>query len=164
VGEDLATTEGSVVFRNEILELIQYQPTTRKVPQQPLLVVPPQINKFYVFDLSPEKSLFKFLLGQGLQLFAVSWRNPTAEQRHWGMDDYIQSLSDAIEAIQTITDQPASNLMGACSGGITASILAAYMDASGRDTINSLTTLVCLLNQHQEDSDITLFANSRGHE
>ncbi|MEH6569304.1 MAG: alpha/beta fold hydrolase [Halioglobus sp.] len=164
VGENLATTEGSVVFRNEILELIQYQPRTSKVSQRPLLVVPPQINKFYVFDLSPEKSMFKFLVEQGLQLFAVSWRNPTAEQRHWGMDDYIQSLSDAIEAIQAITGQPSINLMGACSGGITASILAGYMAAAGKDTINSLTTLVCVLSQHQEDSDITLFANNQGIE
>ena len=164
VGENLATTQGSVVFRNEILELIQYQPSTTKVSQRPLLVVPPQINKFYVFDLSPEKSMFKFLVEQGLQLFAVSWRNPTAEQRHWGMDDYIQSLSDAIEAIQAITGQPSINLMGACSGGITASILAGYMAASGKDTINSLSTLVCVLSQHQEDSDITLFANNQGIE
>ena len=164
VGGNLAITEGSVVFRNEILELIQYKPSTTKVSQRPLLVVPPQINKFYVFDLSPEKSMFKFLVGQGLQLFAVSWRNPTAEQRHWGMDDYVQSLSDAIEAIQAITGQPSINLMGACSGGITASILAGYMDAAGKDSINSLTTLVCVLSQRQEDSDITLFANNQGIE
>ena len=162
VGENLATTEGSVIFRNEILELIQYQPTTAKVQQRPLLVVPPQINKFYVFDLSPEKSMFKFLVAQGLQLFAVSWRNPTAEQRHWGMDNYIEALTEAVAAIQAITGQPSINLMGACSGGITASILAGYMDAAGKEAINSLTTLVCVLSQEQGDSDITLFANNAG--
>jgi polyhydroxyalkanoate synthase len=160
VGVNLATTEGAVVYRNEILELIQYQPSTDKVQQRPLLVVPPQINKFYVFDLSPEKSMFKYLVGQGLQLFAVSWRDPTAEQRHWGMDEYIQSLAEAVEAIQAITGQPSINLMGACSGGITASILAGYMDAAGEKAIHSLTTLVCVLSQQQGDSDITLFADN----
>ena len=164
VGENLATTEGSVIFRNDILELIQYKPRTANVYQRPLLVVPPQINKFYVFDLSPEKSMFKFLVEQGQQLFAVSWRNPTADQRHWGMDDYIQSLTEAVAAIQTITGQPGVNLMGACSGGITSSILAAYMDAAGEEAIHSLTTLVCVLSQQQEDSDITLFANNNGIE
>ena len=79
VGENLATCEGAVVFRNEILELIQYQPTTAKVQQRPMMVVPPQINKFYVLDLTPEKSMYKFLLDQGIQLFTVSWKNPTAE-------------------------------------------------------------------------------------
>lgn len=164
VGENLATTKGSVVFRNEILELIQYKPSTSKVHKRPLLVVPPQINKFYVFDLSPQKSMFKFLVDQGLQLFAVSWRNPTTEHRHWGMDDYIHALTEAVTAVQTITGAPDLNLMGACSGGITASILAGYMDAVDESAINSLTTLVCVLSQQQEDSDITLFANNSGIE
>jgi len=164
LGKNLATTEGSVVFRNEILELIQYKPTTAKVQQRPLLVVPPQINKFYVFDLSPEKSLFKYLVAQGQQLFAVSWRNPTPQQRDWGLDDYVRSLAEAIEAIQAITSQPTINLMGACSGGITASILTAYVAALGEDTINSLTTLVCVLSQRQGDSELTLFADDDGIE
>jgi polyhydroxyalkanoate synthase len=164
VGSNLATTEGSVVFRNEILELMQYKPLTAKVQQRPLLVVPPQINKFYVFDLSPEKSMFKFLVEQGQQLFAVSWRNPTSDQRHWGMDQYVKALTEAVVAIQAITGQPTINLMGACSGGITASILAAYMDGTGERAINSLTTLVCVLSQQQEDSEITLFASNNGIE
>jgi polyhydroxyalkanoate synthase len=160
VGENLACTKGAVVYRNEILELLQYNPTTAKVRQRPLLVVPPQINKFYVFDLTPEKSMFKYLLGQGFQLYAVSWRNPTAKQRHWGMDDYIRALTEAVEAIQAITGQPSINLMGACSGGITASILAGYMDAADNAAIHSLTTMVCVLSQQQGDSEITLFANN----
>src|SRR6266516_3628761 len=88
VGEILATTPGSVVFRNEVLELIQYQPVTKKVSERPLLVVPPQINKFYVFDLSPKKSLAQYLLSNGVQSFTISWRNPPAAQRHWGLDTY----------------------------------------------------------------------------
>ena len=164
VGENLATTPGAVVFRNEILELIQYRPTTAKVQQRPLMVVPPQINKFYVFDLAPEKSMFRFILKQGIQLFAVSWRNPTAEQRDWGMNEYIQALTEAVAAIQAITGQPDINLMGACSGGITASILAGFMDAEGSSAIHSLTTMVCVLSQQQADSDITLFASRDGIE
>jgi polyhydroxyalkanoate synthase len=164
VGENLATTPGAVVFRNEILELIQYRPTTAKVQQRPLMVVPPQINKFYVFDLSPEKSMFRFILEQGIQLFAVSWRNPTAEQRDWGMNEYIKALTEAVAAIQAITGQPDINLMGACSGGITASILAGFMDAEDSAAIHSLTTMVCVLSQQQGDSDITLFASRDGIE
>ena len=160
VGINLATTEGAVVFRNELLELLQYQPTTAEVRQRPLMVVPPQINKFYVFDLSREKSLFKFLVGKGFQLFAVSWRNPTPEQRDWGLDEYVAALEEAVEAIQTITGQDSVNLMGACSGGITAAIFAGYMTVSGKDVINSLSTLVCVLSQKQDDSELTLFANA----
>ncbi len=164
VGKNLATTEGAVVFRNEILELLQYRPTTAKVRQRPLMVVPPQINKFYVFDLTPEKSLFKFFVGQGFQLFAVSWRNPSPEERDWGLDEYVAALEEAVEAIQAITGQESVNLMGACSGGITASIFAGYMAASGKDVVNSLTTLVCVLSQKQDDSEITLFANDKALE
>ncbi len=160
VGENLAISEGSVVFRNEILELIQYKPLTAKVHQRPLLVVPPQINKFYVLDLTPEKSLFRFLLEQGLQLFSVSWCNPTVEQRNWGMDDYIQALTEAVAAVQSITGQSSVNLVGACSGGITASILTGYLDAVGESAINSLTTLVCVLSQQQNDTDLTMFASN----
>ena len=164
VGKNLATSEGAVVFRNEILELIQYQATTNKVQQRPLMIVPPQINKFYVFDLTPEKSLFKYFVAQGFQLFAVSWRNPTSEQSDWGLDQYVGALEEALETIQVITGQPSVNLMGACSGGITASIFAGYMVASGKNVINSLTTLVCVLSQKQEDSDITLFADKNALE
>ena len=164
VGENLACTEGRVVFRNDILELIQYQPTTAKVQQRPMMVVPPQINKFYVLDLTPEKSMYKFLLGQGIQLFTVSWKNPTAENSDWGMDNYINALTEAVEAVTTITGQPDLNLMGACSGGITASILSGYLDATGSDAIHSLTLMVCVLSQSRDDSDITVFANESGIE
>ena len=85
VGGNLANTEGVVVFRHPILELIQYRPRTPNVETRPVFIVPPQINKYYVYDLSPEKSLVKFLLDSGFQVFMVSWRNPTAEHRDWGL-------------------------------------------------------------------------------
>ena len=164
VGENLATSKGSVVFRNELLELIQYSPLKSQVYQMPLLVVPPQINKFYIFDLTPEKSMFRHFLSQGIQLFAVSWRNPTAEMRDWGMDDYIGALVEAVRAVQDITGQGKMNLMGACSGGITASILAGYLDATGDDAINSMTLLVSVLHQQRGDTEITAFASESGIE
>ena len=79
MGENIATTPGAVVFRNELIELIQYAPTTPTVRQRPLVITPPQINKYYAMDLSPDKSMVRFLLESGVQTFCVSWRNPTVE-------------------------------------------------------------------------------------
>lgn len=160
VGENIATTPGAVVFRSELLELIQYAPKTPSVYQRPLLVVPPQINKFYVFDLSPEKSMFGFLVEQGLQVFAVSWRNPTPEQSHWALDRYITALDESVAAIRDITGQESINVMGACSGGITASILSSYLDQQQPGVINSLSLNVCVLSQRETDTEITAFASN----
>lgn len=159
IGENLATTPGAVVFRNEILELIQYQPSTPKVYERPVLVIPPQINKFYVFDLSPEKSIFQFMLAQGQQVFTVSWKNPDSSCSGWGLDEYVAALLDAVQAIQTITGQPSINLIGACSGGLTASVLTGYLHAIGSTAVHSLSLLVTVLSQTRNDSDITLFGD-----
>ncbi len=128
LGKNIATTPGAVVFRNEILELIQYTPVTPEVWQRPLVITPPQINKFYSLDLSPEKSMLRFLLSQGIQVFCISWRNPTAEQRDWGLDSYIEGLDSAIDAARQITGSADVSLMGACSGGITST---AYVGLAG---------------------------------
>lgn len=93
VGENLATTPGAVIFRNELLELIQYTPTTPKVWKRPLVITPPQINKYYVLDLTADKSMVRFLLESGFQVFCVSWRNPTAEHHHWGLDSMFRRLT-----------------------------------------------------------------------
>ena len=162
VGTNLATTAGAVVFRNDQLELIQYQPTTAKTRQRPLLVVPPQINKFYVFDLTPEKSMFQHLVNQGIPLFTVSWKNPDAQHRDWGMDDYVRALVEAVQAVQDISGRSSINLAGACSGGITASVLAGYLDACGSQAINSLSLMVCVLSGERSDSDISLFTSDAG--
>jgi len=131
VGKSLATTEGAVVFRNDVLELIQYKPVTEQVLSRPLLVVPPQINKFYVFDLSPEKSLARFCLRNGLQTFIVSWRNPTKAHREWGLSTYIEALKEAIDVVCAITGSPDVNTLGACSGGITTAALLGHYAANG---------------------------------
>ena len=92
VGNNLATTPGAVVYRNPILELIQYRPLRGEVFKRPLLIIPPQINKFYVFDLAPEKSIVQFALKGDLQTFVISWKNPTANESHFGLDTYVRAL------------------------------------------------------------------------
>lgn len=158
VGDNLANTEGSVVFRHPILELIQYRPRTPNVETRPVFIVPPQINKYYVYDLSPEKSLVKFLLDAGFQVFMVSWRNPTAEHRDWGLAGYIDAIEAGIEATREITGHRSIAAVGACAGGITLTAAIGYMAALGRaDRISSLTLMVNVLDTHPEDSVTGLF-------
>ena len=95
VGENLAVTPGAVVFRNEIVELLQYQPTTQKVRKIPTLMIVPPIGKYYFMDLAPTRSFTEFAVAQGTQFFTTSWRNPQPEHGHWGLDDYVQSCLDA---------------------------------------------------------------------
>ena len=160
VGKNLATTDGAVVFRNDVLELIQYKPITESVYERPLLVVPPQINKFYVFDLSPEKSLAKFMLRSQMQTFVVSWRNPTKAQREWGLSTYIEALKEAINVICAITGSKDVNMLGACSGGLTTASLLGHYAALGEQKVNSLTLLVSVLDT-QLDTQVALFADEK---
>ncbi|MFV9654979.1 class II poly(R)-hydroxyalkanoic acid synthase [Pseudomonas sp. NY15366] len=160
VGKNLATTEGAVVFRNDVLELIQYKPITESVHERPLLVVPPQINKFYVFDLSPDKSLARFLLRSQVQTFVVSWRNPTKAQREWGLSTYIEALKEAIDVICAITGSKDINMLGACSGGLTTASLLGHYAALGQPKVNALTLLVSVLDT-QLDTQVALFADEK---
>ncbi|MDX2464135.1 MAG: alpha/beta fold hydrolase [Porticoccus sp.] len=165
VGENLATSKGAVVFRNDILELIQYKPLTSKVYKRPLLVIPPQINKFYIYDLTSEKSFFQFCLQEGFQVFVISWRNPSAKYRHWGMDQYIQAAAEAVEAVLAITRSESLNVVGACAGGITASVLSSYLKQSNKlkqvskNVINSLSLSVCMLSMRSESMDLNAFTS-----
>ena len=159
VGENLATTEGAVVHRHPILELIQYQPQTGTVQARPVFIVPPQINKFYVYDMSPDKSLVNYLVGEGFQVFMVSWRNPTEEQRDWGLADYIDALNEAIDVTLAITGQDAVNGIGACAGGITFATALGYLAGRGDlSKVASLTLMVNVLETHADDSVMGLFA------
>jgi polyhydroxyalkanoate synthase subunit PhaC len=144
VGRNLATTQGSVVYRSPVLELIQYRPVTETVHQRPLLIVPPQINKFYVFDL-PEKSIVQFALQGGLQTFAISWKNPTAEEAHFGLETYVAALDEAVDVIRDITGADDINVWGACSGGITLSAFLASLAVRGEKKVASATVAVCVL-------------------
>ncbi|MGF6593475.1 class II poly(R)-hydroxyalkanoic acid synthase [Pseudomonas sp. 2835] len=160
VGKNLGTSEGAVVFRNDVLELIQYRPITEQVLEKPLLVVPPQINKFYVFDLSPEKSLARFCLRSNVQTFIVSWRNPTKSQREWGLSTYIDALKEAVDVILAITGSKDLNMLGACSGGITCTALVGHYAALGEKKVNALTLLVSVLDTTL-DTQVALFVDEQ---
>lgn len=145
VGENLANAPGQVVFRNEVIELIQYAPTTETVVARPILVVPPQINKYYAMDLSPSKSMVRFLTAQGIQPFCISWRNPTPKQRDWGLDTYVQAVDAAVDAVRSISGQDQIIAMGSCSGGITLSTYAAWLAGKGEDKLAAIILAVCVL-------------------
>lgn len=164
VGENIATTEGSVVYRNEMLELLQYTPQSGHVHAVPLLFVPPQINKYYVLDLTPEKSMSRYLTTQGFQVFVVSWRNPGPEHRDWGLAEYVSALVDVIGVVCSITNSEKVNISGGCSGGITTATLLSYLAAKGDNRINSVTFWVCVLDPRMEDSDVGVLVTKRGIE
>ena len=164
VGGNLATTEGAVVYRTEMLELLQYTPKTDTVHAMPLLFVPPQINKYYVLDLTPEKSMSQYLVRQGYRVFVVSWRNPGPEHRDWGLADYVSALVDVIGVVCSITDSKKLNISGGCSGGITTATLLSHLAAKGDDRVNSVTFWVCVLDPRMEDSDVGVLVTKRGIE
>lgn len=148
VGETLAVTEGAVVYRAEQFELIQYTPQTPEVFAEPVLVVPPVINKFYVLDIAPGRSLIEFMVRQGHQVFAISWRNPTAAQRSWGADTYGAAILDAMRAVESIARCERVHVQASCSGGILATMTAAHLGAVGDvDRVASLTLMVTVLDQ-----------------
>lgn len=161
VGKNLATTEGQVVYRTEMLELIQYKPLSDSVYERPLLVVPPQINKFYASDLTPDRSMFRYLLSNGIQLFAISWRNPQKQHAHWGLAEYVSEIIKASDAVLKITKQKSLNVSGACSGGITLAVLLSTLAAQKDKRINSITLQVCVLDPHPEDSEVGAFVSKR---
>ncbi len=151
VGETLATTPGGVVFRNELLELIQYSPTTPDVRKRPLVITPPQINKYYALDLSPDKSMVRFLLDSGIQVFCISWRNPTAAHRDWGLDTYVAALDEAVDAARDVTGSDDISMMGSCSGGITSTAYFATLGSAGQQKIRNMVLAVCLLDPNTAD-------------
>ncbi|HAH10577.1 MAG TPA: class II poly(R)-hydroxyalkanoic acid synthase [Alphaproteobacteria bacterium] len=161
VGKNLAITPGKVVYRTEMLELIQYTPTTPSVSEKPLLIIPPQINKFYASDLTADKSMFRYLVGKGIQLFAISWRNPTKKHAHWGLKNYIEEIIGAVDVTLKITKQKSLNLSGACSGGITMASMLSYLAAHKDKRINAVTFLVCVLDPQKDDSEIGAFVTPK---
>ena len=146
VGGNLALSPGAVVLRTEVFELIQYQPATAEVREVPLLFVPPTINKFYVLDLAPDRSMIEYLVAAGQQVFVVSWRNPGEEHGHFDLDTYASAVLEARDAVAEITGQTAVHVNAACSGGIIASgALGHLASEEGLDGIASLTLFVCAL-------------------
>lgn len=160
VGGNLACTEGAVILRTELIELIQYKPLTPNVKTIPILIVPPQINKFYIFDLSPEKSLVRGLLEKGFQVFVVSWRNPNGDFRDWGLAEYAAAIDIAVSTVCALTKQIKLNLVGACAGGTTLASYVAARAVSGDRRVDSLTLLVNVLDMNAiGDSPLGLFAS-----
>jgi polyhydroxyalkanoate synthase subunit PhaC len=145
VGKNLAVTPGAVVFRGEAFELIQYTPQTEQVHQRPLIIVPPQINKFYATDLSPGRSFAEYAVQQGIQTFCISWRNPTTAQRDWNMETYLSACKQAIAVACEITGADRVNAMAACAGGFTLATLLGHLAAKGDEKVASATLLVTVL-------------------
>ena len=156
LGENLAATSGEVVFRNEVLELIQYAPAIAEVHRRPLVVSPPQVNKYYAVDLTPDKSLVKWIVDSGVQAFMVSWRNPTAEHRNWGIDEYVLALDQAVDVARRITGSDDVNMWGSCSGGMTLAAYLGYLAAGGEHKVANTSWAVCLLDMSDAMDGTTL--------
>ena len=140
VGVNIATTPGKVVFQNDLMQLIQYEPTTKKVFEKPLLIFPPWINKFYILDLGPENSFIKWAVSKGYTVFIVSWVNPDEKLSHKRFEDYMnEGIFGALDAVQQATGVEQVNAIGYCIGGTLLSCALSNMATTGDDRINSAT-------------------------
>ena len=162
VGEDVAATPGKVVFRNDLIELVQYAPATPKVRRRPLLLVPPWMNKFYVMDLRPGNSMVEWLVGRGHSVFIVSWVNPDSSLAGKGFDDYmLEGPFAALTAIERATGEREVNAVGYCLGGILLSALAAWLEAKGDARLASATYLATMVD-FSDVGDVGVFIDEEG--
>ena len=147
VGKDVACTPGAVVYRDEMFELLQYTPATPKVRAIPVLMIPPQINRHYVMDLSPGRSLVEFAVSQGIQVFMIVWRNPSSlrGEGRWGLDDYVAAAERAGDVVKKISRTEKLNFLGLCAGGITLAYMLAHLATIGDDSAGSATFVVTML-------------------
>ena len=146
VGKNVATTEGAVVYENDIFQLLEYKPLTEKVHERPFLLVPPCINKFYILDLQPDNSLIRYAVSQGHRTFVISWRNPDASCAHRTWDDYIErAVIEAIGVVQEIAGAAQINALGFCVGGTMLATALAVLAARGQKPVASATLLTTLL-------------------
>jgi polyhydroxyalkanoate synthase len=136
IGKDLAVTPGKVIYRNPLIELIQYEPTTKKVREIPILVVPPWINKYYVMDMRPENSMYKYLVDAGFTVFTISWKNPDESVLDLEWADYMEmGIIEALRVVQAITGSEKVNMVGYCLGGIVEQVTLAYLAAQGDEGV-----------------------------
>ncbi|MFY8085372.1 MAG: PHA/PHB synthase family protein, partial [Rubrivivax sp.] len=146
VGRNVASSEGAVVFENELFQLIEYKPLTAKVHERPMLFVPPCINKYYILDLQPENSVIRYTVEQGHRVFVLSWRNPDESLKDKTWDDYIEHAPiKAIEVVRSITKAETINTLGFCVGGTILSTALAVLAARGEHPAHSVTLLTTLL-------------------
>ena len=146
VGENLAATPGKVVFRNELMELIQYAPQTESVFEIPLLCSPPWINKYYIMDLAPGRSFIEWAVTHGHTVFAISYRNPDESLRDVSLDDYLlHGPETALSVVGEITGAPQANVVGLCIGGTLTAMLLAHLVESGDERVRSATLLNTLV-------------------
>lgn len=156
VGRNMAVTPGKVVRRTEMYELIQYAPTTETVHPIPVLVVPPQIGRYYFTDLAPNRSFQEYGVSQGLQHFVISWRNPSSDERDWGLETYAEAALEAMRTVAEITGQEKINVVAFCAGGILSSLVLGALAAKGEKFINTFALCVTMLN-FQNDASIGSF-------
>jgi len=159
IGENIATTPGKVIFRNELLELLQYDPTTEEVYERPLLIFPPWINKFYIMDLRPENSFIRWLVGQGYTVFVASWVNPDRRLAQKSFEDYMrEGIFAALDAVEQAVGVRDPNVVGYCIGGTLLTATLGYMAATNDTRINSATFWAAQAD-FSEAGDLTVFVD-----
>ncbi|MEU3626207.1 hypothetical protein BS329_37620 [Amycolatopsis coloradensis] len=152
LGANLAATPGRVVHRDDLMEVLQYEPQTSEVHQVPLLLIPAWVNKFYIFDLAPGRSLVEWAVREGFTVFAVSQRNPLPHHKEMGLDEYFRRVPlRALDVVREITGSPEAHLAGVCAGGILAASLPAWLSAAGDSGVASLTLLMSALDHPSPD-------------